>query len=173
MCVIKPKNDMSIITRTKSKMVKKNRRLSRQGVRRLSNIVQQLDESSKNNKNMDDVKPPYCVIKTRQSPKVIRILNSKTYNIIYVIFIILSIILHDINIMVLPKQADIAIAIILLLITVLFIADITVRSLYKSQYCLSNVFWLDILGILSLIPDFIDLFRSLAVYIVYIILFYI
>lgn len=167
MSVIKPRNDMSIITRSKSKPIKKNHRLSRQGVRRLSNIVQQLDDTSNNTKTFEETKPSCCVIKTRQNPKITKILNSKTYNIIYVILIIISIILHDINIMLLPKQADIAIAIILLLITIIFIVDISIRSLYKSQYCLSNLFWLDILGILSLIPDFVDLFRTLTVYYYY------
>lgn len=166
MSVIKPRNDMSIITRSKSKQVKKNHRLSRQGVRRLSNIVQQLDDSTNNTKSFDDIKPSCCVIKTKQNPKITKILNSKTYNIFYVILIVISIILHDVNIMLLPKQADIAIAIILLLITIIFIVDISIRSLYKSQYCLSNLFWLDILGILSLIPDFVDLFRTFTVYII-------
>lgn len=87
-------------------------------------------------------------------------LDSKIYNIILLICIILTIFLPNLNMMFFPKQADIAIAIILLIIAIFFIGDSIVRVVYKAGYFMSYTFFMDIISLLALIPDFIDLFST-------------
>ena len=107
-----------------------------------------------NTSNRHTTQPtPYRSKLLYYTDKINTILNHRVYMVISVTLTIISLFLHDMCICWFNKQYDLLISIILCVIFGIFLIEIILLCISKPQYINSYLFYLDLIGTLSLILD--------------------
>ena len=89
----------------------------------------------------------------RHAERIVHWMTNLHYQYAAMVLCLLALYLNDFDYAVLPKGADTAISVILLIIFLLFGIEIVVQCIVKRNYFCSFFFWMDLIGTVSLIFD--------------------
>lgn len=84
-----------------------------------------------------------------------KVLESRIWQIISIIATITSLLAYDFTIAFLPKSVDVSTDIVLVVVFAFFFAELAMASLFRRGYFWSFWFWLDLIALVSMIPDLV------------------